>query len=72
MLLIGYIEKHKEVCNEEDCPLKTTKKKKDSDVGEMEENCRLLIKQLDRMYLNGIRKYPRSTKLRLSYAFFHL
>lgn len=36
MLLIGYIEKHKEVCNEEDCPLKSTKRKKDSDVGEME------------------------------------
>ena len=27
MLLIGYIEKHKEICTEEDCPLKQTKKK---------------------------------------------
>lgn len=30
MLLIGYIEKHKETCDEEDCPLKskkTTRKK---------------------------------------------
>lgn len=38
----------------------------------MEENCKQLIKQLDRMFQLGLRKYPTSTKLRLSYAFFHL
>jgi hypothetical protein len=32
MLLIGYIEKHKETCDEEDCPLKSkkTSKKRES------------------------------------------
>jgi hypothetical protein len=28
MLLIGYIEKHKETCQEEDCPLKIKKSSK--------------------------------------------
>jgi hypothetical protein len=28
MLLIGYAEKHKETCQEEDCPLKNKKRKK--------------------------------------------
>lgn len=36
----------------------------------MEETCQNLIKELNRVYLNGIKKFPTSTKLRISYAFF--
>lgn len=36
MLLIGYIEKHKEICTEEDCPFsKYLKKKKKYGENEM-------------------------------------
>ncbi len=38
----------------------------------MEDNMTQLIKQLERMYILGIKKYPISTKLRLSFAFFYL
>jgi hypothetical protein len=38
----------------------------------MEDNCVQLLKQLERMYKIGIKKYPESTKLRISFAFFHL
>ncbi|EAR82219.2 PAS domain S-box protein (macronuclear) [Tetrahymena thermophila SB210] len=71
MLLIGYVEKHKEVCQEEDCPLKIkkTRKGKHADI-EMDEIIKNLIKELGRLYQNGLRKFPTCTKLRLSYAFF--
>lgn len=75
MLLIGYIEKHKEVCTEEDCPLKVYKKKHNNENKEnieMQDNTIQLIKQLQRMYILGIKKYPICTKLRLSFAFFYL
>ncbi|KAL4426723.1 hypothetical protein ABPG74_006095 [Tetrahymena malaccensis] len=72
ILLIGYIEKHKEICLEEDCFLKMKKSKKKSkeNQNEMEEACQNLIKELNRVYLNGVKKFPASTKLRISYAFF--
>ncbi|KAL4452980.1 hypothetical protein ABPG73_000906 [Tetrahymena malaccensis] len=71
MLLIGYVEKHKEVCQEEDCPLKIkkTRKGKHADI-EMDEIIKNLIKELGRLYQNGLKKFPTCTKLRLSYAFF--
>ena len=73
MLVIGYIEKHKEICTEEDCPFnKYLKKKKKVGDNDMQDNCIQLLKQLERMYRMGIKKYPESTKLRLSFAFFHL
>jgi deoxyadenosine/deoxycytidine kinase len=75
MLLIGYIEKHKEVCTEEDCPLKVYKKRASANGrqnSDIEESTIQLIKQLERMYISGIKKYPTCTKLRLSFAFFHL
>lgn len=45
MLLIGYVEKHKETCQEEDCPLKQkkTKRGKIADI-EIEEVIRNLLK----------------------------
>jgi hypothetical protein len=70
-LLIGYIEKHKELCNELDCPLKTEKKKK-LKIDSMDFMCSQLLKQIDRMYKAGLKKFPDCTKLRLSYAFFYL
>jgi hypothetical protein len=30
------------------------------------------LKVIDRIYLNGLKKFPKSAKLRLSYAFFLL
>lgn len=76
MLLIGYIEKHKEICTELQCPLKVVKKKlrrgDDEQGNEIEDNCEQLLKQIQRMYRIGIKKFPDCTKLRLSFAFFHL
>ena len=45
MLLIGYIEKHKEVCNESDCPLRTEGRKRRGEQG-MEQSCQLVFKQI--------------------------
>ncbi|EGR29894.1 PAS domain S-box family protein [Ichthyophthirius multifiliis] len=71
MLLIGYVEKHKETCQEEDCPLKQKRsKKRNQQETEMEETCRNLIKEIDRIFQNGLKKFPNCTKLRISYAFF--
>lgn len=40
MLLIGYVEKHKETCQEEDCPLKLKRQKRKNAIEtEMEETC---------------------------------
>ena len=36
----------------------------------MEETCQNLIKEIDRMFQNGLKKFPTCTKLRISYAFF--
>ncbi len=72
MLLIGYIEKHKEICVEDDCPLKVPKKNKRLKSDDMEENCAQLIKQIEKMFKLGVKKYPQCTKLRLSHAFFYL
>jgi hypothetical protein len=71
MLLIGYIEKHKEICNESDCPLKAERKRHNAE-DNMEYICSQVIKQLDRMFKNGIKKFSDCTKLRMSYAFFQL
>jgi len=38
----------------------------------MDENCKLLIMQLERMYKQGIKKFPSSTKLHISLAFFYM
>lgn len=45
MLLIGYIERHKEMCNEGDCPLRIEKKKRRG-TDSMEYNCAQLLKQI--------------------------
>jgi len=38
----------------------------------MKENCDLLILQIERMYKQGIIKFPNSTKLHISFAFFYM
>lgn len=38
----------------------------------MDENCKLLTIQLERMYKQGIKKFPLSTKLHISFAFFYM
>ena len=72
MLLVGYIEKHIEICGEEDCPIKIKKPKKEEMLSEMEENCKLLVIQLERMYRQGIKKFPSCTQLHISFAFFYM
>ena len=86
-MLAGYIEKHKDFCMEEDCPLKMVKKKRqgnyhttEQELHHVKEQAELafedsinkLIQVLDRIYLNGIKKFKNSCKLRISYAFFLL
>ena len=70
MLLIGYIEKHKEMCNETDCPLKSSGKNRGED--SMAHSCQQVLKQVHRMFKAGIKKFPDCTKLRMSHAFFQL
>ena len=72
MLLLGYIEKHIEVCVEEDCPLRINKTRFMTGKEEEELSCKQLLKQLERMFLYGIKKYPQCTKLYLSLAFFYM
>lgn len=72
MLLVGYIEKHIETCIEEDCPIKVKKPKKEELLSEMDENCKLLVIQIERMYRQGIKKFPGCTKLHISFAFFYM
>ena len=39
---------------------------------DLNDGCKMLIKQIERMYKTGIKKYPHCTKLCLSFAFFRL
>lgn len=41
-------------------------------MSEMDENCKLLIIQIERMYRQGIKKFSSSTKLHISFAFFYM
>ena len=72
MLLVGYIEKHIETCVEDDCPIKVKKPKKEELLTQMDQNCKLLIIQIERMYKQGIKKFPNCTKLHISFAFFYM
>ena len=58
MLLIGYIEKHKETCEYDDCPLKLKSLRKNKKISEMEDMCKALVLELDRMFVNGLKKFP--------------
>ena len=73
ILLVGFIEKHKETCPEVDCSLRlqTIRNGKNIDQNFLEQ-MKNLAKEINRMYLNGLKKFPNSVKLRLSYAFFTL
>lgn len=54
MLLLGYVEKHKETCNlMEECPLiimQNKKRRANQNDQEMEETISNLKKELDRVY----------------------
>ena len=65
LLLVGYIQKHKESCPEIDCPLKNLNGKEEND-----EVIERLIGALDRLFIHGVRKFKRSVQIRISYAFF--
>jgi hypothetical protein len=55
--LIGYVEKHKETCEEDDCPLKVQHhRRKGDEVLSPEEIERRLVLVVDRMYSKGTKK----------------
>ena len=72
ILLTGYIEKHKDSCEEDDCPLKITKRRRLSTGGanQLDETILGLILVVDRMYQDGIKKFKTSVKLRLAFCVF--
>jgi PAS domain S-box-containing protein len=77
VLLDGYIELHKKNCDKEDCPLKQKNAEKQVSKTSnffseeyFNEKYALLIKVLNKMYYYGIKKFPASTSLRISFAFF--
>ena len=80
LLLAGYIEQHKDVCLEDDCPLKTTKKRKKDKIphqnqaneSAFEDSVKQLYYVMDRMYILGLKTFKKSCKLRISYSFFCL
>jgi hypothetical protein len=71
LMLVGYIQKHKEICPEHDCPLKVTKPSQ-SDASDEKETIIRLIRVIERLYISGTKKFKKSVKLRISYAFFLL
>lgn len=79
ILLDGYIEIHRQTCNQDDCPLKQkvlksnrmTKSLMSSDEN-LNEKYALLVQLLYKMFFHGIKKFPNDTSLRVSYAFFLL
>lgn len=66
MLLVGYIEKHKETCDDRDCFLKS-RKRADLNIRDM---IIALIREIDKMFKKGLQKFPRSSELRVFYALF--
>lgn len=69
LLLVGYIQKHQEICLETDCPLKIGNNKNVSP-NDMDDMIARLIKVIERLYISGIKKFKLSIRLRISYAFF--
>jgi protein involved in temperature-dependent protein secretion len=38
----------------------------------MDQGCQQVLKQVERMFKAGVKKFPQCTKLRISFAFFQL
>lgn len=73
LVLVGYMQKHKIVCPQPDCPLKvTTPKIRNLENEEKKEWETKLLQVIDRMYESGINKFRLSVRLRIMYAFFLL
>ena len=80
ILLDGYIEVHKQVCNKEDCPLKVKGQQNQRlnkafqvvNQEALNEKYSKLYQLIYKFYFYGIKKFPSNTNLRLSYAFFLL
>ncbi len=76
MLLLGYVEKHRESCTlMEECPLNRVherKKRYHSNEQEMEETTQNLLKELNRLFKQGLKKFPQYIPLRLQYGLFLL
>jgi hypothetical protein len=71
LMLSGYIQKHTEICPESDCPLKTSNHNETNTNSDHETTIRL-IRVIERIYVAGTKKFKKSVKLRISYAFFLL
>lgn len=74
LLLAGYIEQHRDVCLEDDCPLKAKKKRKDKVELEMsfDEAISRLTQVIDRLYVAGLKEFKKHARLRIAYALFLL
>jgi len=79
ILLDGYIEIHKQICNHEDCPLKQSMSKNSrftkslmNQDESLNEKYAVLIQLIYKIYHQGIKKFPNDYSLRISYAFFLL
>ena len=59
LMLIGYIQKHKEICTESDCPLKVSKRGQSESQDEKDTIIRL-IKVIERIYISGTKKFKKS------------
>ncbi|CAD8156622.1 unnamed protein product [Paramecium pentaurelia] len=68
MLLIGYIEKHKETCKYNDCYFKFSRRRNTE--LDMNDMIRGLIQELEKMFKDGIKKFPKSAELKIFYALF--
>ena len=72
LLLMGYIQKHKEICLEIDCPLKSTSKFKRNVNSDFNEVLFNLIQVINRLYTQGIKQFKKAVTLRIAFAFFLL
>ena len=70
ILLTGYMERHRETCDEHDCPLRVRKKRRNRE--SMDDISLGIRLQVERMYEYGIKKFKSTAKMRIAYALFLL
>lgn len=82
ILLDGYFEIHKHTCQNEDCPMKgknpkantmvANRQKIDSrpDRKAIEEKKNTLVSLMHELFINGVKKFPNNSMLRINYAYF--
>ena len=72
LLLIGYVQNHKEICLEVDCPLKSNSKFKRNINSDFNAVILNLIQVVNKLYTKGIKHFKKAVTLRIAFAFFLL